>query len=38
MTRQGIVSLSVTLAFGLALMPGAVLGQQKSLKEQIVGA
>ena len=38
MTRQGIVNLSVTLAFGLALMPGAALGQQKPLKEQIVGA
>src|SRR6476620_11863194 len=38
MKRQGIVSLSATLAFGLALMPAAALGQQKPLKEQIVGA
>jgi len=38
MKLQGIVNLSATLAFGLALMPGAALGQQKPLKEQIVGA
>jgi hypothetical protein len=38
MKLQGIVNLSATLAFGLALMPAAALGQQKPLKEQIVGA
>ena len=38
MTRRGILSLSVVLAVGLALQPGAALSQQKPLKEQIVGA
>jgi len=39
MTRRRIfLSLPVILAFGLAFQPGAVLSQQKSLKEQIVGS
>jgi hypothetical protein len=38
MNRRHILSLSVITALGLTLLPGGVLAQQKSLKEQIVGA
>jgi hypothetical protein len=37
MNRRHILSLSVITALGLALLPGSALGQQKSLKEQLVG-
>jgi hypothetical protein len=37
MNRRNILSISVTVAFALALLPGAAVGQQKSVKEQIVG-
>jgi hypothetical protein len=37
MNRRHILSLSVITAFGLALLPGSALAQQKSLKEQLVG-
>jgi Lipocalin-like domain len=38
MNRRHILSLSVTTALGLALLPGSAFAQQKSLKEQLVGA
>jgi hypothetical protein len=37
MNRRHILSLSMITAFGLALLPGNALAQQKSLKEQLVG-
>jgi hypothetical protein len=37
MNRRHILRLSVITALGLALLPGSALGQQKSLKEQLVG-
>ena len=38
MNRFGILSLCATTGLGLALLSGTALGQQKSLKEQIVGS
>ncbi len=38
MNRRHILSLSVITALGLALLPGSALAQQKSLKDQLVGA
>lgn len=37
MNRRNILSLSAIMAAGLALLPGSVLAQQKSLKDQLVG-
>src|SRR5882757_668677 len=37
MNRRSILSLSVVATFGLAVLPGSAVAQQKSLKEQIVG-
>jgi hypothetical protein len=37
MSRHGILSISAVMAFGLALLSGSALAQQKSLKEQLVG-
>jgi len=37
MNRRGILSLSAITAMGLALLPGNAVGQQKTLKEQLVG-
>jgi len=36
--RFAIVSLSATLAAGLALLPGSAVSQTKSLKDQLAGA
>jgi hypothetical protein len=38
MNRRNVLSLSAVAAFGLALVPGNAIAQQKSLKEQLVGA
>ena len=38
MKRRSILTLPVILTLGFVLQPGAVLGQQKSLKVQIVGS
>lgn len=37
MNRRNILSLSVITAFGLAMLTGNAMAQQKSLKEQLVG-
>jgi hypothetical protein len=37
MNRRNILSLSVIMAAGLALLPGSAFAQQESLKEQLVG-
>jgi lipocalin-like protein len=37
MHRRNILSISAIVAFSLALLPGGAVGQQKSIKEQIVG-
>jgi hypothetical protein len=37
MNFRHILSLSVITAVGVALLPGSLLAQQKSLKEQLVG-
>ena len=37
MNRTSLFSASVLLALGAALLPGNVVGQQKSVKEQLVG-
>ena len=38
MNRRNIFSLSAITAFGVALLPGSAISQQKSLKDQLVGA
>src|SRR6516164_10367068 len=38
MNRLSILGLSAMLAAGLASSPGSAVAQQKSLKEQLVGA
>jgi hypothetical protein len=38
MNRRHILSLSVVTALGLILLPSSAISQQKSLKEQLVGA
>ncbi|HLQ89250.1 MAG TPA: lipocalin-like domain-containing protein [Xanthobacteraceae bacterium] len=38
MNQLGILSLSATTVLMLALLPGSAVGQQKTLKEQLVGA
>jgi len=38
MNRRNILSLSAMTAFGLALLPGSAVAQQKTLKDQLVGA
>jgi hypothetical protein len=37
MNRRGILGISAMTVFGLALIPGSTVGQQKSLKDQLVG-
>lgn len=37
MNRRSILSIAAMTALGLALVPGAAVSQQKSLKEQLVG-
>ena len=37
MNRRSVFSLSAITLFGLALMSGSALSQQKTLKEQIIG-
>ena len=37
MNRRNILSLSAITALGFALLPGSAVGQQKSLKDQLVG-
>src|SRR3981189_1226793 len=37
MNRRHILSLSLTTALGLAMLPGSDLAQQKPLKEQLAG-
>ena len=37
MNRRSVLSISAMTAFGLALLPGGALAQQKSLKEQLTG-
>jgi lipocalin-like protein len=38
MNRRSLLSLSTITALGFALVPGGVIAQQKSLKDQIVGS
>jgi hypothetical protein len=38
MNRRGILSLSAMTVLGLALLPGSAVAQQKSLKDQLIGA
>src|SRR5262249_5549678 len=38
MHRRNMLSISAITALGLALMPGSAVSQQKSLKDQLVGA
>ena len=38
MKRRSILTLPVVLTLGFVMQPGSVLGQQKSLKDQIVGS
>jgi hypothetical protein len=37
MNRRSILSLSAMTVFGLALLPGSSVAQQRTLKEQLVG-
>jgi len=37
MNRRHLLALPAALAFGLTLLPGGVLAQQKSIKDQLVG-
>ena len=37
MNRRSILSIPVIAALGLAMLPGSAVGQQKSLKEQLIG-
>ena len=37
MNRPSVFSTSVLMALGVALLPSNVVGQQKSIKEQLVG-
>jgi len=38
MNRRRILSISAMTVFGLALVPGSAVGQEKSLKDQLVGS
>src|SRR5262245_33298725 len=38
MNRRHFLSVSAVTALGLALLPSSAVGQQKSLKDQLVGA
>jgi Lipocalin-like domain len=38
MHRRNMLSISAITALGLALMPGNAVSQQKSLKDQLIGA
>jgi hypothetical protein len=37
MNRRNVLSLSAIAALGLAMLPGNVVAQTKSLKDQLVG-
>ena len=37
MNRRSVFSICVLMALGVALLPSNVAGQQKSVKEQLVG-
>jgi hypothetical protein len=37
MNRRSILSVSAMMVFGLALVPGGAVGEQKTLKDQLVG-
>ena len=37
MNRRSVFSMSALMALGVALLPSNVVGQQKSIKEQLVG-
>ena len=37
MNRRSILSITALAAFGLAVLPGSAIAQQKTLKEQIIG-
>ena len=37
MNRHSVLSMSALMALGVALLPSDVIGQQKSIKEQLVG-
>ena len=37
MNRRSILGIAAMTVFALALVPGSTLGQQKSLKDQLVG-
>ena len=38
MTQLGVCILSAVMVLGLTVLPGSTLAQQKTLKEQLVGA
>ena len=38
MKQLGVLTLSTIMALGLAVLPGSTVAQQKTLKEQLVGA
>ena len=38
MKQLGVLTLSAMMALGLAVLPGSTVAQQKTLKEQLVGA
>ncbi len=38
MNRRSVLSASAAMVFGLALLPGSAIAQQKTLKEQLVGS
>src|SRR5215468_6227366 len=38
MDRRSILSISAIAASGLAMLPGSAVGQQRTLKEQLVGS
>src|SRR5215510_3121981 len=38
MTQLGVLMLSAVMVLGLTVLPGSTLAQQKTLKEQLVGA
>ena len=38
MNRRSILSISAMTVFGLALVAGSAVGQEKSLRDQLVGS
>jgi hypothetical protein len=38
MHRRNILGIAATIALGFALVPGGAIAQQKTIKEQLVGA